>query len=208
MKNLREVSFALVLLSAGFAPGAWAELCAMDAVPAATRLLPYFEVDVVNPSGKTTVFSANDAVARTTLAPRLAVWRDTKVRQRVTGACPARWFSLGERRVDSFDEEENADSHCQSGIADPALPCFGLATQPYEIGNAPNGGFLFPESPFGWLFLNLSHDLASDDPFPGRAQAWVTTVLSASGRYSVATDAVVLDDLCSPDAGQGSAHSP
>ncbi|MDX1996888.1 MAG: hypothetical protein SF066_04155 [Thermoanaerobaculia bacterium] len=139
---------------------------------------------------------------------RLAVWRDTKVRQRVTGACPARWLALGERRVDSFDEEENADSHCQSGSADPAVPCFGLATQLYEVGNTPNGGFLFPQSPFGWLFLNLSHDLATNDPFPGRAQAWVTTVLSASGRYSVATDAVALDDLCSPDAGQGSVSSP
>lgn len=75
MKNLREVSFALVLLSAGFGPGARAELCAMDAVPAATLLLPYFEVDVTNPSGKTTVFSINNAVAQATLA-HVTLWTD------------------------------------------------------------------------------------------------------------------------------------
>jgi hypothetical protein len=75
VKNLRRVSIALALVSVGLGPGAWAELCAMDTAPAATLLLPYFEVDVANPSGKTTVLSVNNAVARATLA-HVSLWTD------------------------------------------------------------------------------------------------------------------------------------
>jgi hypothetical protein len=416
VKKLRRVSIALALVSVGLGPGAWAELCAMDTAPAATLLLPYFEVDVANPSGKTTLFSVNNAVARATLAhvtlwtdfaeptlnfdiyltgydvqtfnlrdllrgfwprtaiasqdpadtisPRgslsedrnfigcstvnvappgisdalnrahqglespayggcvafphadglargyvtvdvvsrcsilspadeayysqvlapdnrlwgsyfyvdpegnsaqqetlvhieacdpqgtcgsgfspgdytfygrytgtaadqreplpstfalsylnggafdggtgVAIWRDTKVRQRVTGACPARWYALAHRGAVTFDEAENTEAGCTGDESDPPQRCFTLATQLQEFGNSP----IYPQSPFGWLFLNLSHNLDSNDPFPGRAQAWVTTVLSASERFSIATDAVALDNLCSPDGGQGSVSFP
>jgi len=41
--------------------GAFAEICSLDKAPAATLLLPYFEVDLDNPNGQTTLFSINNA---------------------------------------------------------------------------------------------------------------------------------------------------
>ena len=66
MKRGAWVLFLLCLL----APGgqASAELCTIDAVPAATLLLPYFEVDLeANPGkGVDTLFSINNASATPT----------------------------------------------------------------------------------------------------------------------------------------------
>ena len=64
---------ALVLLAA--APAARAELCTVDAVPAATLLLPYFEVDLVNSDCVNTLFSVNNARADATLA-HVTLWTD------------------------------------------------------------------------------------------------------------------------------------
>src|ERR1700692_2170911 len=47
---------------------AMAVICTIDAVPAATLLLPYFEVDLSNPNGLTTLFSINNASATAVLA--------------------------------------------------------------------------------------------------------------------------------------------
>src|SRR6185295_9987057 len=48
-------------------------ICTVDDVPAATLLLPYFEVDLDNPNGVTTLFSVNNASASATLA-HVTVW--------------------------------------------------------------------------------------------------------------------------------------
>jgi hypothetical protein len=61
------LSLALVgLLALG--GQAAAVICTIDAVPAATLLLPYFEVDLSNPNGLTTLFSINNASATAVLA--------------------------------------------------------------------------------------------------------------------------------------------
>ena len=52
-----------------------AELCTVDAVPAATLLLPYFAVDLDDPQGFNTVFSINNASAPPALA-HVSVWTD------------------------------------------------------------------------------------------------------------------------------------
>lgn len=70
-----SLAAALALLSASLGPAARAEMCSADAVPAATLLLPYFEVDVSNPSGKTTLFSVNNAAGQATLA-HVTLWTD------------------------------------------------------------------------------------------------------------------------------------
>lgn len=140
---------------------------------------------------------------------RLAVWRDTKRPPAPSGRCgfPPSWYPLHEGQVASFDEQEHAADHCVGSQADPPLPtagCFPLATQLVRLGEASVSGadVLAPPTDFGWLFLNLT-DGFSGDPFPGRSQAWVTTVLTASDRFSVSSDAIALDDLCSAAAGQG-----
>jgi hypothetical protein len=60
------------------APPAAAVICTIDAVPAATLLLPYFEVDLNNPNGLTTLFSVNNASAVEVLV-HVVVWSDLSV---------------------------------------------------------------------------------------------------------------------------------
>ncbi|HEV2843801.1 MAG TPA: hypothetical protein VG477_03065, partial [Thermoanaerobaculia bacterium] len=67
---------ALALLV--FAPAAHGASCALDGGPAATLLLPYFEVDLDNPNGRTTLFSVNNAGAKAALA-HVVVWTDMGV---------------------------------------------------------------------------------------------------------------------------------
>jgi len=55
-----------------------ATICTIDSVPAATLLLPYFEVDLNNPNGLTTLFSVNNASATAVLA-HVVVWSDLSV---------------------------------------------------------------------------------------------------------------------------------
>jgi hypothetical protein len=55
-----------------------ADPCSIDQRPAATLLLPYFEVDPANPAGLTTLFSINNASAAAVLA-NVVVWTDLGV---------------------------------------------------------------------------------------------------------------------------------
>lgn len=68
---------ALAVTLAAAAPAA-ANLCTVDAVPGATLLLPYFEVDLDDPNGLTTLFSVNNASAASVLA-HAVVWSDLAV---------------------------------------------------------------------------------------------------------------------------------
>ncbi len=75
MKRLALVLTLLCLLALG--GQAFAELCTIDAVPAATLLLPYFEVDLAAAPGEgvDTLFSINNASAAPTIA-HVSVWTD------------------------------------------------------------------------------------------------------------------------------------
>ncbi len=53
----------------------FAELCAVDNPPAATLLLPYFEVDTIREDGTTTLFSVVNVVAEPTLV-KVVLWSD------------------------------------------------------------------------------------------------------------------------------------
>jgi hypothetical protein len=71
---------AIFLLLAGLLASvpARAVICTVDDVPAATLLLPYFEVDLDNMWGVDTVFSVNNASASAVLA-HVVVWSDLSV---------------------------------------------------------------------------------------------------------------------------------
>jgi hypothetical protein len=71
------VCFALASLLA-LGGRAFAEICTVDDVPAATLLLPYFEVDLGNPDGVTTLFSINNASATAVLA-HVTMWTDESI---------------------------------------------------------------------------------------------------------------------------------
>src|SRR3954449_7966402 len=67
----------LPVLAAAPRPAA-AKTCAVDVVPAATLLLPYFEVDLKSLTGRTTLMSINNASDRATLA-HVVLWTDLGV---------------------------------------------------------------------------------------------------------------------------------
>ena len=78
---MKKITIALalgcLLLLGG---GAFAELCTMDAVPAASLLLPYFEVDLdaAEGTGINTLFSINNASAAPAIA-HVTVWTDWSI---------------------------------------------------------------------------------------------------------------------------------
>lgn len=59
-------------------PYAAAKTCTLDVVPAATLLLPYFEVDLASPGGKTTLISVDNASDQGVLA-HVVLWTDLGV---------------------------------------------------------------------------------------------------------------------------------
>ena len=74
----RVVSIALVLAVLGWTAPARALIGTVDEVPAATLLLPYFEVDLDNVNGVNTLVSINNASATAVLA-HVVVWSDLSV---------------------------------------------------------------------------------------------------------------------------------
>ncbi len=74
---VRSLLFALLLLLPLARPAA-ALICTIDEVPAATLLLPYFEVDLDNLWGSKTLFSINNASATAVLA-HVVLWSDLSV---------------------------------------------------------------------------------------------------------------------------------
>src|SRR6185295_9900284 len=76
---MKKTALCLALLGLLALGGqALAVICTIDDVPAATLLLPYFEVDLSNPNGVTTLFSINNASATAALA-HVVVWSDLSV---------------------------------------------------------------------------------------------------------------------------------
>jgi hypothetical protein len=138
----------------------------------------------------------------------LIVWRDGKTTETgASAAClPPSWFPLAQTDVVGFDEQEQAEDLCQlDDIVSPPfggeLTCFPLEAGRYPVhGVATIGAPLNPSADFGWLYMNLNHTIAAD-PFPGVAQAWVTTVMDADSRFSVGFDAVALDNACFTNPG-------
>src|SRR6185295_15549489 len=68
---LCSLLIAAVPLEAGVLDGN----CRVADQPAATLLIPYFEVDLADPSGQTTLFSINNASVKPALA-RVVLWTD------------------------------------------------------------------------------------------------------------------------------------
>lgn len=137
----------------------------------------------------------------------LIVWRDAKIASSevgyvcgTVGVTNPPWFPLGQEQIVIFDEQENPNvpegctvSPCEQG---ELLTPFPAETQRTEVG-----GLDFPVPfNFGWLYLNLNSTVAAaganPPEDPAAMQNWVTTIMSAEGRYSVGFDAVALDSAC------------
>jgi hypothetical protein len=135
----------------------------------------------------------------------LIVWRDSKVNQgaftcpAVLGTRPA-WYPLGQEGIVIFDEEENPDVPTTFPIS-PQPPGQALTPFPAEAQRTAVDSSALPVPfDFGWLYLDLNTTVAAagnnppEDPVA--AQAWVTAVMDADGRFSVGFDAIQLDDAC------------
>jgi PKD repeat protein len=78
LRMLALVVLAAAVLGSLAVLPAGAVICTLDAVPAATLLLPYFEVDLSDPDGLTTLFSVNNASATAVLV-HVVLWSDLSV---------------------------------------------------------------------------------------------------------------------------------
>jgi hypothetical protein len=140
----------------------------------------------------------------------LITWRDSKVNQgaftcpAVAGVRPA-WYPLGQEQIVIFDEEENPETPSTLPVS-PPRPGTSLIPFPAEHNLTVVDGPGLPVTPsFGWLFLNLnqSNAVAGANPpeDPLAAQAWVSVVMDAEGRFSVGFDAIQLDNATNANHG-------
>jgi hypothetical protein len=132
---------------------------------------------------------------------QLLVWRDSKVAQGAfkCGTLPA-WYPLGQETIVIFDEEENPGI-TQAFPVSPQPPGDVITPFRAEAQRVLVSGADLPVTPsFGWLYLNLNTTVtpagANPPEDPAAAQAWVTVLMSAEGRFSVGYDAVQLDSAC------------
>ena len=122
----------------------------------------------------------------------LLVWRDP-LGNNAPYSCVTRpgEFSLTQNQIVVFDEQENpiVSQRGPSGFEPEDENPFLYETQRVEVG-----GPIGPTTaePFGWIYLNLNG--AQGVPAIHN-QAWVVTVLSADGLYSVGYDALQLSNL-------------
>ncbi len=123
----------------------------------------------------------------------LLVWRDPKVNQGAF-ACPPSplpaWFPLDQEAIVIYGEPGNFH------LPPPGLRPFPAATQRIAV----DGPDLPVPFNFGWLALNLNTTVPAAGPSPPQnpaaAQAWVSTLMDANGRYSVGFDALQFDSAC------------
>lgn len=132
----------------------------------------------------------------------LVVWRDSKVNQNPF-ACPAvagvrpSWYPLSQEQIVIFNEEEDPFQTPPVNIS-PGLPGLDLLPFPAEANRTAVGGPDFPVPfDFGWLYLNLNTTVpaagANPPEDPAAAQAWVTSLMNAQGRFSVGYATTRLD---------------
>jgi hypothetical protein len=110
----------------------------------------------------------------------------------------AAWYPLDAVQIVLFDEEENPvqAEDCPSG--DPT--CEQVISIPNEAQRVDVAADLLSPFDFGWAYLNLQHDAILPIYGDDDAQAWVTAVMDAEGRFSVGLDAVQLDNANTPNA--------
>jgi len=131
------------------------------------------------------------------------VWRDAKLvipdGGFVCGGPLPSPFSLGQEALVIFDEMENPDV-IETPPISPTPPTTQIAPFPWETQRVLVGGENLPlpaEFEAGWMHLNLNHTIIGAPPEDETAaQAWVTVVASAEGRFSVGFDAIAVDTAC------------
>jgi hypothetical protein len=117
---------------------------------------------------------------------QLLVWREAAAAEPFP--CDEERSVLDHQQIVVFDEEENAFDLSEVLI----FPGFVFAPFP-AAAQRVDVQYIFAFD-FGWMYLDL------DRPPLTAAQAWVTPVMSASGRFSVGEAATPLAPACEPPA--------
>ncbi|HEX9943399.1 MAG TPA: hypothetical protein VGG03_15390 [Thermoanaerobaculia bacterium] len=137
----------------------------------------------------------------------LVVWRDPKINQQAF-VCPAilgirpPWFPLNpEARLAVVFDEQEQPLFLQEPIIDPQPSPPTFVPFPAAAQRTRVGGTALPVPfQFGWLYLNLNDSVVVAGPNPpedpAAAQAWVTVIMDANGRFSVGFEAIKLDRAC------------
>jgi len=128
----------------------------------------------------------------------LIVWRDSKFPPGGSCTTGPNYGELFEQQIVVFDELENPLTIVTggpSGEPTPGAQCtFCDEAQRVSVG----GDGIATNADFGWVYLNLNHATTRDATLgPGYvnvAQAWVSAVMDAEGRFSVGFDAIQLDN--------------
>jgi hypothetical protein len=111
---------------------------------------------------------------------------------------PASWYPLRATQIVIFNEqEEPMASDCDSGHPNYCPPATRI---PNEANYIDVDTDLDSPWVFGWTYLNLQHSNPGFVDIYGDfyAQAWVTAIMEASGRFSVGFDAIQLDNANTP----------
>ena len=123
----------------------------------------------------------------------LIVWRDPADGSNSPGSCGSRPFeySLTQNQIVVFDEEENpiVSQRGPSGFEPADENPFLYETQRVFVGGSQGPTVA---EPFGWIYLNLNGALGDRSI---HNQAWVHTILSALGRFSVGYDDIMFNNL-------------
>ncbi len=141
-----------------------------------------------------------------TAGTNLIVWRETPSPGQVFSCSNPQGpgLPLPNGTLVVFDEQERAEQPAPCVVTcNPFTPTFfPAATNRIRIGATG----LPTSSSFGWLMVDFK-----DQP-TAKAQAWMGTVMSASGKFSVGLAAQALDSGCQPkcltNTGQGLALHP
>jgi hypothetical protein len=98
------------------------------------------------------------------------------------------WYPIPESQVVFFDEQENPETVCTISPCPQEDVLFPAETNRVAVADID----VSPES--GWVYMNLNQNY--DGPFSYVAQAWVTSIHSADGRFSAGLPAIQLDSFC------------
>ena len=96
----RVIALTLVMVVLGWPGPARAVIGTVDQVPAATLLVPFFEVDLDDPTGMTTIVSITDTAA-TAVLTHWTLWTD---------------WGIPDLTFDVYPEESIADWHRRTGM--------------------------------------------------------------------------------------------
>ncbi|MCA9285349.1 MAG: hypothetical protein KDB94_11825 [Acidobacteria bacterium] len=118
------------------------------------------------------------------------VWKDSQYphdRGYSCGGGPF-WWPLPEAQVVFFDEQENPETVCTISPCPQEDVLFPNETNRVSVTDID----VTPES--GWVYMNLNQNFGA--PYSYLAQAWVSAIHSAEGRFSAGLSAIQLDSFC------------